>query len=183
VALTLLRHTRPLAAEGLCYGASELELGPDFAIEAQALLARLARPDRIVTSPLLRCLRLAELLGAQLAVPVEVEPDWREMDFGSWEGRAWSDIPRAELDAWAADFLHARPHGGESVAMLLARTRRALDGCRTPEVRSLAVTHAGVIRAALAATGGGATAWNRAIGFGEAVALDLQPLYRATGPG
>ena len=68
--------------------------------------------------------------------------------------------------------MHARPHGGESVAMLLARTRRALARCRAVPGHTLAVTHAGPIRAALLATGGDADAWQRAIGFGETIALD-----------
>ena len=94
------------------------------------------------------------------------------MDFGAWEGRPWNAIPRAELDAWAADLLHARPHGGESVAMLARphppRARRAAAAAGD----TLAVTHAGPIRAALFATGGDAAAWQRAIGFGETIALD-----------
>jgi alpha-ribazole phosphatase len=169
MALTLVRHTRPLL-DGLCYGSSEIALAPTFPAEAETVAARLGRADRIVTSPLGRCRRLAEHLGAALGAPVAVEDDWREIDFGAWEGRPWSAIPRPELDAWAADFLDARPHGGESVAMLLARTRRAIAACGAG--RTLAVTHAGPIRAALFATGAGPAAWDRAVGFGEAVTLD-----------
>lgn len=169
MALTLVRHTRPLAADGLCYGRSEIALGPDFAAEAAAIAARLVRPERIVTSPLGRCRRLAEHLGTALGAPVAIDDDWREMDFGAWEGRPWSAVPRAELDAWVADFLDARPHGGESVRMLLDRTRRALAGCAGATV---AVTHAGVIRAALFAAGGDPAAWQRPVGFGEIVRLE-----------
>jgi alpha-ribazole phosphatase len=171
MALTVLRHTRPVA-DGLCYGRSEVDLAPDFATDADALATRLARPDRIVTSPLARCRRLADHLGARLRAPVAADPDWQEIDFGRWQGLAWSAVPRPELDAWAADLMHARPHGGESVAMLLARTRRALDRCRAVPGHTLVVTHAGPIRAALVATGGNAADWHRAIGFGEAIALD-----------
>ncbi|HBF90413.1 MAG TPA: phosphoglycerate mutase, partial [Hyphomonas atlantica] len=48
-------------------------------------------------------------------------------DFGRWEMQPWGDLPRHELDAWANDFLDARPHGGESVAELTARTRAAIS--------------------------------------------------------
>ena len=170
MALTLVRHTRTLAADGLCYGRSEVALGPDFPAEAAAIAARLGRPERIVASPLVRCRRLAEHLGAALGAPVAIDDDWREMDFGAWEGRPWSAVPRAGLDAWAADFLEARPHGGESVAMLLGRTPRALAGCGG--CATVAVTHAGVIRAALVASTGDAAAWQRPVGFGEIVRLD-----------
>ncbi|MEM1088480.1 MAG: histidine phosphatase family protein, partial [Pseudomonadota bacterium] len=68
----------------------------------------------------------------------------------AWEGVAWDDIPRDEIDEWAEDILHARPHGGESVAMLRDRSRTALKGWQSRYERLLIVTHAGVIKAALA---------------------------------
>ena len=170
MALTLVRHARPPEAAGICYGSTDLAPGPDLEAEAAALAAGLAPADRIVSSPLARCRRLADTLAARLGLPVTVDARWREMDFGSWEGRPWDAIPRGELDAWAADFMAARPHGGESVAMLLARTRSALAS-RPAGERWLAVTHGGVIRAALFATGGGAAAWHRQVGYGEAICL------------
>lgn len=165
MALTLVRHTRP-AGEGICYGASEVDLAASFAEEAGALLARLDRPACIVSSPLVRCRRLADFLGGVLGVPVASDPRWREMDFGTWEGARWEDVPRAELDAWAGDPMGARPHGGESVAMLLARVRAAIADQRRAAGPSLVVTHAGPIRAALF-DAGECAAWQRPVGFGE----------------
>ena len=103
-------------------------------------------------------------------MPVTVDPDWRELDFGAWEGRPWSEIPAAEVEAWTADFMDARPHGGESVAMLLRRVRTAVARC-CPEETWLAVTHGGPIRAALFAAGGGPEVWTRAVPFGGLVAF------------
>lgn len=164
--LILVRHLAPPNGEGRCYGRTDLPAGTDPA--ALRRLAALPRPRRIVTSPLRRCRRLARALGAGFRVAVTVDPAWAEIDFGTWEGLPWEAVPRQELDAWAADLLHARPHGGESVAMLLARTRRALR--HTPR-GSLVITHAGAIRAALVATGAGQGAWRRSVAFGEAVPL------------
>jgi alpha-ribazole phosphatase len=92
------------------------------------------------------------------------------MDFGTWEGRAWDNIPRAGLDEWAADFLHARPHGGESVAQLRARIQAALADFRARPGHHLLVTHAGVIKAALA-NGPRAADWPPALAFGEFVTI------------
>lgn len=169
MALTLIRHLAPPEGAGLCYGRSDLTASgvlPD----AARRLAGFRPVDRIVTSPLIRCRILAVRLGRTLGLPVRIDPDWREMDFGRWEGLPWDHVPRAELDAWAADLVHARPHGGESVAQLLARTRRALSRWHGGG-HTLVVTHAGVIRAALVAAGAGVAAWQRPIGFGEAVTL------------
>lgn len=169
MALTLVRHTRP-AHEGVCIGRTDVPLAPGFAAEAAAVAAALGPVARIASSPLARCRRLAEVLGAATGAPVALDPRLAEMDFGAWEGRRWDAIPRAELDAWAADLTGARPHGGESVAMLLERTRAALADCREADGPWLVVSHAGVIRAALFAAGD-PDAWQRPVGFGEIVRI------------
>lgn len=170
MALTLLRHTRPDVAAGTCYGASDIPLAASFAAEADALAGSLPHIDRIVTSPLSRCLHLAEHLAIRTGSAFSVDVRLREMDFGSWEGGLWQDIPRVEIDAWAADFMQAQPHGGESVAMLRDRTREALAALRGLDGHTLIVTHAGVIKAALAVD---LTAASHAgtIGFGCFVTL------------
>lgn len=166
--LILLRHLAPAGGVGVCYGRTDLAPGPAAGHAVARLVGGLPRPRRIVTSPLHRCRDLAARLGRRLRLSVTVDPGWTEIDFGAWEGTAWDLVPRVELDAWAADLVRARPHGGESVAMLLNRVRRALGRTRPG---SLVVTHAGAIRAALVATGAGPAAWQRPIGFGEAVHL------------
>lgn len=168
--LTLLRHTTPAVGPEVCYGARDIGLAAGFEEEAAAVVRSLPPIARVVTSPLARSARLAAFVAGRLGVPVTVDPDWRELDFGAWEGRPWDEIPRAEVDAWTADFMDARPHGGESVAMLLARVRRAVARC-CPEEAWLAVTHGGPIRAALFAAGGGPECWTRAVPFGGIVAL------------
>ena len=176
--LTLLRHTTPAWGAEVCYGSSEVPLADGFEGEAEAVLARLPGVGRIVTSPLSRCARLAAFLGMRRGVPVTVDADWREMDFGRWEGRPWSEIPRDEVEAWTDAFMAARPHGGESVAMLAARVRKAVARC-CPEERWLAVTHGGPIRAALVAAGAGEAGWTRTVPFGTAVTL---PARSVAGP-
>tara|TARA_R110002020_G_scaffold474460_1_gene705846 strand:- start:24948 stop:25484 length:537 start_codon:yes stop_codon:yes gene_type:complete len=170
MALTLLRHTTPAIASGICYGMTDLDVAETFAEEASAVLDALAPPDRIVTSPLTRCRKLAEHVAQSHALPLTVDDRLREMDFGTWEGLPWADIPRAELDHWAADFLHARPHRGESVAMLTARVRAALAEWHDHQSHALIVTHAGVIKAALA-TEATAQGYNTNIGFGRFITL------------
>ncbi|MEM7768809.1 MAG: alpha-ribazole phosphatase family protein, partial [Pseudomonadota bacterium] len=140
MALILVRHTTPAVALGICYGQTDLDVRESFPEEAQAVSDALPKFDRIVTSPLQRCRKLADAMAKASGFPVEQDPRLIEMDFGSWEGTPWSDIPRAELDAWAADFLNARPHGGESVAVLRARTMEALSDWRDRGSEPLIVT-------------------------------------------
>lgn len=177
MALILLRHARPEGAGGLCYGRSDLGLSGDFPVEAARLAETLPPFARLLTSPLTRCRHLAEALGRARGQAVAVDPRLAEMDFGAWENRPWADLPRAELDAWAADLTGARPHGGESVAELAARAQAALRDALAGAGPALVVTHAGVIKAALAATQG-AKAWDARIAFGGWLRLgpDLTPL-------
>lgn len=163
--MILLRHTRPEVAEGTCYGRSDLATGPDFEAAAAAVLAGLPTVAAVISSPLARCLRLAERIASVRGLALATDPRLMEMDFGAWEGRAWAELPRAELDAWAADFLHARPHGGETVAELAARVASALaevDGEGPPV---LWVSHSGVARAACA-TLGHPPLWDASLDFG-----------------
>lgn len=154
MSLILLRHTRPPGGAGRCYGRTDLAPGPGFAREAAAIAAALPPVRSIATSPLVRARRLAEAIAAARDLPPPaVDPRLAEIDFGSWEGRPWDAIPRAELDAWAADVEGARPHGGESVAMLVARVAQALAHWRARPGPVLLVAHAGTARAARALAG------------------------------
>tara|TARA_R110002051_G_scaffold13717_1_gene45387 strand:+ start:5720 stop:6238 length:519 start_codon:yes stop_codon:yes gene_type:complete len=171
MAVILLRHTQPAVAPGICYGMTDLPLTASFADEYDALIKTLPEFKRIVTSPLTRCRHLAEQIAADLHRPLTEDHRFREMDFGRWESQAWDTIPRAEIDAWAADFLHARPHGGESVAMLRARVGIALSSLKQLDGDSLVVTHAGVIKVALAQDDT-AESHETSIGFGRYVTLD-----------
>ncbi|RBI83899.1 hypothetical protein DRV85_14730 [Rhodosalinus halophilus] len=171
MALTLLRHTTPEVAPGTCYGRTDLALAPSFEAEAAEVIARLPEVAHVVSSPLTRCVRLAERIAGVRGLRARIEPLWTEMDFGRWEGVPWSALPRDELDAWAADFYHARPHGGESVAELQARVAEAL--ARLPAEPVLVVTHMGTIKAALHLAGR-AGAWDHTVPFGTAVPVPRQ---------
>ena len=170
--LILVRHTRPLVADGVCYGVTDLDLAPTFDEEAARVVETLPPAERLVTSPLARCRRLAERVGAAWSLVPVVDSRLREMDFGAWEGVPWSAIPRDELDAWAADFLHARPHGGESVHMLYERSRSAIADYRAAGLSHIVVTHAGVIKA-VRAEDRFPNAWKSNVEFGGTVRLPL----------
>ena len=168
--LTLVRHTRPLVPDGVCYGVTDLDLAPTFKEEAARVVDGLPPVERLVTSPLGRCRGLADRIAAAQSLPPVVDPRLKEMDFGTWEGVPWDAIPRDEMDAWAADFLHARPHGGESVHMLYERAREAIADYRATGLSHIVVTHAGVIKA-VRAEDRHPNAWKSNVEFGGTVTL------------
>ncbi len=141
--LHLIRHPKPVVEPGICYGRLDIE-AENVAGVAKLLRAELPPDLPVWSSPLRRCRALAEALHPAPLIDARLV----EMDFGRWEGLRWDAVPRAELDAWAADVAGYAPPGGESPALL---QRRALDfvaGLTVPE--AVVVTHAGVIRTLLA---------------------------------
>ena len=153
-----IRHPPLRDVAGLCYGRQDLRIDRgDIAAAAATLQTLPALP--ILSSPAQRCLDLARAIAGPR--PITMEARLQEMDFGAWEGQAWSALPRADLDRWAADAAGFRPPGGECFHDVLARLRNVLGMLRAPH---LIITHAGIIRAAQHALGGmpllDAAAWS-----------------------
>lgn len=179
--LFLMRHPQTEAPPGVCYGRSDLAVPAGRALQAAAALAPLLpRGVALWSSPAARCAGLAEALAAALGATVRYDPRLLEMDFGAWEMRPWHAIPRAEVDAWAADTVNYRPGGGERVLDVAVRVQ-AFHGALKAQGRDAAVVcHAGVIRLLLAALRHGdaaamasaaASAPHR-IGHGELIEVD-----------
>lgn len=151
--LYLIRHPTPDIDPGICYGQIDIDVGSRFAEEAQRTQAWLPPVELIFTSPLLRAQRLADYLAAARPCPVRSDNRLMEINFGIWEGRAWNDIARADLDAWAAAVMGYAPPGGESAQQLLERVQRfRQELAQLPQREIAIVAHGGSIRALLALT-------------------------------
>ncbi len=148
--ILVARHPRPRVGSRICYGRLDVALAEPAATGAAAVIKAAGdRIERIITSPLSRAQEVARAVAAQAGAPLHTDDRLAEMDFGAWEGQAWAAIPRAEIDAWAADPLRYRPGGGEAVADVLRRVRRAWTGIASSADTTLVVTHAGPIRCLL----------------------------------
>jgi len=147
--LWLLRHPRPAVPTGLCYGASDVPIEDDHLADLlESLPPRLPREATLYSSPLSRCLRLARGLEPLGWGPVSIDERLREMDFGAWEGRQWSALPREQIDAWRDDLPNYTPPGGEPLRDLATRGQ-AFCAALPPHRDALVVTHAGVIQTLL----------------------------------
>jgi alpha-ribazole phosphatase len=142
----LIRHTRVAGMGGRCYGRWEAPLAATFAAEAAAVRRRLPWVPLIVwTSPAERCRRLATRLAG--GAPVRVDERLRELDFGVWEGRRWTEFRGPDSEAWALDPWRLRPPGGESGEEFLIRVAAVRgEWLERPLPRLAIVTHAGVVR-------------------------------------
>ena len=174
--LYLVRHTRPDIPPGICYGQLDMGLAADFDTEAAEVLRWLPPIDMVVASPLQRAGLLADRIAARHGCPLYHDPRLMERHFGDWEGRNWSDIPRTEIEAWAADLLGHAPAEGETVLRLLERAGSfLLEAGRLPQQNIAVVSHSGTMRALLALHADIPMAktldWD--IGYGAVVALPL----------
>ncbi|TQK00117.1 histidine phosphatase family protein [Herbaspirillum sp. SJZ107] len=183
--LHLVRHPQPDVAAGLCYGATDVPAAVAELARVQAMLEAQGLPGRlpVYASPLQRCALLARRLQ-----PASLHIDARlaEMDFGRWEMRPWSDIPRGEVDAWADDLLHHRPGGAENVLDVARRVAGFVDTLKAGAsadggAEALVICHAGTIRLLLAMQSGlpleqaalQAAATPHRIGYGEILMLEF----------
>ena len=149
----LIRHTKTDTLKGLCYGQSDVALAYSFLEEAHQLqqkLPCLKSGSLVFSSPLTRCVKLAERLCDNVIIDARL----LELDFGDWEGRRFDDIDVAVLQRWTDNFVHVAPPNGESFMDLCLRAgsfwQDVVDGMYPASDRILIITHAGVIRALLA---------------------------------
>ncbi|EIM17345.1 MULTISPECIES: alpha-ribazole phosphatase family protein [Pseudomonas] len=111
--------------------------------------------DRLVSSPLQRCARFAEELGARLALPVSLDPDLQELHFGAWEGQSAAALMATDAEAlgqfWADPYAFTPPQG-EPVLAFSERVLGAVERLhqRHAGERVLLVSHGGVMRLLLA---------------------------------
>ena len=148
--LWLVRHAQVLLPPGICYGATDVAADAAATLSAaQALATELPLGLTLRVSPLQRCEQLAQALqGLRPDLTCNTDAGLAEMDFGYWEGHAWSAIPQSALDDWVADFASHRFGGRESVTEVMQRVARSWDATQQAGQDAAWITHAGVIRAA-----------------------------------
>lgn len=144
-ALHLLRHGAP-ETPGLLMGRTD---GAPTETGIAACLAQAADLgiESLIASDLCRSRAAGEAIGQAIGVPLTIDPRWRELDFGAWDGKASSAIDPAALGRFWNDPDANPPPGGESWSALVARVGAAIAAL--PPVPTLVVTHGGAMRAAL----------------------------------
>lgn len=107
-------------------------------------------PERVVRSDLGRtAATAAPLVG--LGVGEVVDPRWREVAVGAWEGESWELLRATQpelLAAWRR-FEDVRAPGGETFAELRERIAAALDDLLAGQGVSVVVTHGAALRVAV----------------------------------
>lgn len=148
--ILLARHTTPDIDLKICYGQSDVGVKQSFETEAKVLSNKLKNFNitEIYSSPLKRCVLLAESIQQQYNSLIKVDHRLKEMNFGEWELQNWDDISKDDINTWAKDPFGFRPPKGESFDDLIARSSDFYND-KAPQSTQLIVTHAGIIRAYL----------------------------------
>jgi alpha-ribazole phosphatase len=140
----LLRHGPPVRTGLLLGHTDDPALDPD----CPRMRARVAHlPIRqVVASDLTRASGQAAHLARHFGVPLRLDPGWRELAFGAWEGLDPEVLDSDALARFWNDPDNHPPPDGERWSSLCGRVGRALAALPAD---ALVVTHAGAMRAAL----------------------------------
>jgi alpha-ribazole phosphatase len=143
--LHLLRHGAPMTS-GLLLGHTDMPATSEG--EAQ-LLAKAEGLDceQIITSDLIRCAASAQKIASLRGRSVHLDPRWRELHFGEWDGLHPSEVDADRMaQFWSDPDANPSP-GGETRSTLTERVGEALS--ELTGGTALIITHGGAIRAAL----------------------------------
>lgn len=103
---------------------------------------------KIICSPMLRCRQSLEQLS--LSCTSEFNELLREIDFGRWEGKTFSEIVQIDkdlVDSWVAEPENFSFPGGESLAVFSKRVACFKDLLEAMvEDKILVIAHGGIIR-------------------------------------
>jgi len=122
----------------------------------ETVTTRLEDPPwtEIVSSPLQRCRQFAERLNDQHELPLQVQDQWQEIDYGVWDGlpiNEWREKAADQFRAFRKDISCLSPPGGENFVVFRDRILKAWDEITNKPDGShvLLVTHGGVMRVVL----------------------------------
>ena len=165
--LVFVRHGDAFDVAGRCIGHTDVALSEEGALSVHRLMAETsaefasdhvsgARSLSIASSDLQRAVQTAEIVANSLALPYTTDVRLREMNFGEWDGRWWSELETADgerLRAWMENWTEIASPGGEAVAELQVRVNSWLEDYHVIssgiDRTVIVISHAGFIRAAL----------------------------------
>ena len=145
----LIRHTSVDVPAGYAYGQTDVPVRSSFEDEAKVVKENLSSQtfDKVWSSPLTRCLRLATYCGYPDA---EREDRIKEISFGEWEMKSWEELssdPRSK--EWFNDWVNVPAPSGESLQEQYNRVSSFLEEVRNSGLEKVCLfAHGGVLTCA-----------------------------------
>ena len=135
---------------GRFQGLTDIPLNDEGISQAQAAARRLrnVRLDYVVSSPLIRAVRTAEIIAAASGKPVAVDAGLIECDFGSFEGRPISEVMDEHGITAVEALATILPEGGEPWPSVSSRSLHCVSQWqdRHPQATILFVCHDAVMQ-------------------------------------
>lgn len=139
----LIRHTAVENPDNLCYGFAEMSLRKNCVEDFKSIQID-SNFDLIISSPSQRCQSLAK----HFQLNYQTDKRIKEMNFGDWEMKKWTEIPKEEINPWYEDFINVKATNGENLLEMQNRVSEFWNELLSKKDinKILIVTHAGVIR-------------------------------------
>ena len=144
----IIRHTRVGVRSDMFYGQTDVPLAESFDEEAKEVVSKLngIHPDKVYSSPLTRCKRLAEKVVK--SEKITFDNRLKEINFGDWEMKSWRDIKGITADNWYKDFVNEKSPNGESYVQLYERAINFFEDLKKQNFNTVFIfSHGGFIRA------------------------------------
>lgn len=154
----VIRHGESVSnVEQRFSGHQDVELTDTGVWQAGQLFRRLRNHpiDAVYCSDLKRAIHTAKIVMGDRNIPLQIEPQFREIHFGEWEGLKWEEINARQEEGDSNHWWYqpdAPLPGGESLSDLRQRVRIALEKVikeqlQEDEDRTVAIVcHGGVTR-------------------------------------
>lgn len=169
----LIRHGKTEAnLQHLYCGSTDLPLSDTGIAELKGLKYAI-QTVRFITSGMKRTEETLHVLFGD--VPFEVEPAFREVDFGVFEMHSYDDLKdRADYQEWITGDNESKvPPDGESGKQMTQRVLRAFSSVKDAQQDVAIITHGGVIAAIMEslfpAEGKNRYQWQPKPGYGYAI--------------
>ena len=146
--LVLVRHGRTAANSARkLQGLLDLPLDEEGFAQVDGIAHWLDKPDRVISSPLIRARQTAEAFG----MPYEIDERWVELDYGSLDGVPLADVDPEVWARWRVDPTY-RAGGGESMEEMgkrcVAAAEELIDDARDQLI--VVASHVSPIKAVVA---------------------------------
>lgn len=156
--MILVRHGEPVeTAKGRCYGKLDVGLSEKGGrqIEAAAEFLESFRLAAIYASPRTRAVESANIIARKCGLPVAVEKNFAEIDFGDFENLLYEEVERRYPEIyrqWMAAPTTVEFPNGESFTAMQTRVLQAADSLKRAHAGEAfaVVSHGGANRIVLA---------------------------------
>ena len=157
--IMLVRHgVTEWNTKGRVQGQSDTHLAPDGVHQARLLTAHFPFDivDAIYSSDLHRAFTTAEVIASKFNLDIIPAPEFREVNFGEWEGKSFEELAQEDPTNFKKFFLQPDMlllKGGETFAEVQNRAITALKKIVHEQGENkhiVIVTHGGIIRTIIA---------------------------------